>query len=294
MQEYAKETNTGIPPYRRLRKPPRRICLIGQGIPPYRRLRNADSWTKDSGRCIPPYRRLRNLHASNDLIVMVFRRIGGLEIFLNDDQHFYEQVKKTVQAPTESSIIGSMNGLEEAKKRDKKIQITDIAIQKVREVKVPGFSEVQNANLQYAHKQLLEYALKQNNSNEVMGMTSLAFDGVLYSKGTTEFVGVTPQMNSYMLHLPIGNGVIMHNHPATRPFSFMDIGYFISKSQIGVITIVSNQGNVHILRKQDNFSTEMCIDYLKQLRIKYNDDFDAIVRDFLRNCRKVGIIYVKD
>ena len=143
----------------------------------------------------------------------VFRRIGGLEIFLNDDHHFYEQVKKTVQAPTESSIIGSMNGLEEAKKRDKKIQITDIAIQKVREVKVPGFSEVQNANLQYAHKQLLEYALKQNNSNEVMGMTSLAFDGVLY---------------------------------------------------------------------------------LKPLRIKYNDDFDAIVRDFLRNCRKVGIIYVKD
>ncbi len=34
--------------------------------------------------------------------------------------------------------------------------------------------------------------------------------------------------------------------------------------------------------------------YLKPLRIKYNDDFDAIVRDFLRNCRKVGIIYVKD
>ena len=224
----------------------------------------------------------------------VFRRIGGLEIFLNDDHHFYEQVKKTVQAPTESSIIGSMNGLEEAKKRDKKIQITDIAIQKVRVVKVPGFSEVQNANLQYMHKQLLEYALKHNNSNEVMGMTSLAFDGVLYSKGTTEFVGETPQMNSYILHLPIGNGVIMHNHPATRPFSFMDIGYFISKPQIGVITIVSNQGNVHILRKQDSFSVAKCIDYLKQLRIKHNDDFDAIVKDFLRNCRKVGIIYVKD
>ena len=205
----------------------------------------------------------------------------------------YVQVKNTVQIASERSIITAMNGLEEAKKRDKKIPITDIAIRKVRKIKVPGFSEVQNANLQYEHKRLLEYALHWNESNEVMGITSLAFEGVLYSKGSTEFVGVTPQMESYRLHLSIGDGVIMHNHPATRAFSFMDIGYFISKPQIGIITIVSNQGDVHVMRKMENFSSAECIEYLKQLRVKYKDDFDAIVREFLKTCRKVGIIYVR-
>ncbi len=186
-----------------------------------------------------------------------------------------------------------MNILEEAKKRDRKIPITDIAIKKVRQVAVPGFSEAQNANLQFEHKKLLEYALRWNNSNEVMGITSLDFDGVLYSKGTEELVGLTPQMESYRLHLSTGSGIIMHNHPATKTFSLMDIGYFISKPQIGILTIVSNLGNVHILRKQKKFSNVTCVEYLKQLRVRYKDDFDCVVKDFLKNCGEVGVVYVK-
>ena len=186
-----------------------------------------------------------------------------------------------------------MNGLEEAKKRDKKIPITDVAIQKVRDVKVPGFSPVQNASLQEQHKMLLERAMKQNSSNEVMGVTSLAFDGVLYSNGSTEFVGVTPQIESYIRHLPVGEGIIMHNHPATKSFSLMDIGYFISRPQIGVMAIVSNQGDVHVMRKLDNFSNVECLNYLKALRKKHKDDFDALVREFLKTSRKVGITYVR-
>ena len=186
-----------------------------------------------------------------------------------------------------------MEQLEEAKKRDKKILITDIAIRKIRLVSVPGFSEAQNVNLQYEHKRLLEYALRCNDSNEVMGMTSLDFEGVLYGKGAEEFVGLTPQMESYRLHLPVGHGIIMHNHPKTQSFSFMDIGYFVSKPQIGTMTAVSNQGNVHIMRKQDIFTSRECIEYLKQLRVRHRDDFDAIVKSFLDTCRKVGIVYVR-
>ena len=201
--------------------------------------------------------------------------------------------KKTVQPIPERSIINQMEGLEEAKKRNKKIPITEVAIQKVRKVSVPGFTEAQNANLLNEHRRLLEYALRRNNSNEVMGITSLDFDGTLYGLGTEEFVAMTPQMESYRLHLSNGSGIIIHNHPATRTFSMMDLGYFISKPQIGIITIVSNQGNVHILSKQAGFNRANCIGYLLQLRTKYNDDFDTIVKEFLKTCGKVGIVYVR-
>lgn len=205
----------------------------------------------------------------------------------------YISVEKSVQSSEEGSIINEIDVLGEAKKRNKKILITDIAIQKVRKVPVPGFSEVQNLNLQNEHKRLLEYALRRNNSDEVMGITAMTFDGTLYGKGVGDLVGMTPQMESFRLHLPVNEGIIMHNHPRTKPFSFMDIGFFVSKPQIGIITIVSNQGDVHIMRKLDSFTYKQCIDYLKQLRIKHNDNFDAIVKDFLKNCRRVGIVYVR-
>ena len=123
---------------------------------------------------------------------------------------------------------------------------------------------------------------------------SLDFAGTLYGKGTEDSVGMTPQMESYRWHLPIGGGIIIHNHPKGKPFSFKDMGFFFNAPQIGILTAVSNQGNVQILSKQKDFSRAACIAYIEQLYEKHSGDFDALMKDFLKNCRKVGLIYVRD
>ena len=135
--------------------------------------------------------------------------------------------------------------------------------------------------------------MRHNDSDEVIGIMSLDFGGTLYGKGTEEAVGMTPQMESYKWHLPIGGGIIIHNHPKGKLFSFKDIGFFISESQIGVLTVVSNQGAVQVICKQKDFSRARCIEYIKQLYEKHEDDFDALIEEFLKTCGKVGIIYVR-
>ena len=57
--------------------------------------------------------------------------------------------------------------MEQAKKRDHKSMITDIAVSKVSLVEIPGFSPAQNESLRTLHKELLRDAQLHNNSNEV-------------------------------------------------------------------------------------------------------------------------------
>lgn len=58
--------------------------------------------------------------------------------------------------------------LEQAKKRDKKIYITDITIKKVRKVYLSDFSETQVNAMHEKQKELLRVAKERNDSNEVL------------------------------------------------------------------------------------------------------------------------------
>ena len=57
--------------------------------------------------------------------------------------------------------------LEQAKKRDHKILITEIAIEKVPYIEIPTFTPEQNQKLQQVNREILHASMIYNNSNEI-------------------------------------------------------------------------------------------------------------------------------
>ena len=89
-----------------------------------------------------------------------------------------EKLEKTVENSGESGIMKQegVNGLEQAKKRDKKIYITEQAINKVDYVQPSDFTPQQALSMQQKNKELLRIAKTKNHSNEVLFIEDLQFN----------------------------------------------------------------------------------------------------------------------
>ena len=183
----------------------------------------------------------------------------------------------------------------QAKKRDHKIMITDVAIDKVSCVKMPNISLEECERIQAAHKRLLKIAQMQNDSNEVLAILSFANTDEIHVLGNE--VGVNPKNNMEACSAFISNGygalMYLHNHPSTSTFSMADIDTFITHGGIGLMSVVTNQGEVYILHKNCRYRYEKVRKLLFSIRERMNGDIDKIVDEFLRVCGKVGIDYGK-
>ena len=84
--------------------------------------------------------------------------------------------------------LRSGSPLLQAKKHDRKIKITDIAIEKIPQVRVPGLDEEMVQILYRLHREVLEIAQKSNDSNEVAVVYNVSVKisgGGLYQKRPT-------------------------------------------------------------------------------------------------------------
>lgn len=142
-----------------------------------------------------------------------------------------------------------MSDLEQAKKRDRKIFITDVAINKISKSTVSEYSEVQNALVDEIHKELLIRAKDYNNSNEVACLLNLSNGEKAFQNGSEHSVNVFKNPVAYaMADNSEDNSLFLaHNHPSTQTFSYSDLGVFLSNNSIGAMSVVSNTGDVHIL-----------------------------------------------
>ena len=139
---------------------------------------------------------------------------------------------------------------------------------------------------------------KQNNSNEVLFIEDLDFESEVRILGD-EFV-VSPSKNpfavSVIAHAKRKSLVYLHNHPSTNTFSIGDIDTFVSERAIKTMSVVTNQGEVYIINKLDNYSFEGAVKLLKDIYNTYPageiDDKD-FVKNFLKRCREGGIEYAK-
>ena len=86
----------------------------------------------------------------------------------------------------------------------------------------------------------------------------------------------------------------LHNHPSNNNFSLADLYTFIQAGEIGLMSVITNQSEVHILRKSDIF------DYSKIVKLATDayDEYDAkvishdeAVKRFLKGCKSGGVIY---
>lgn len=191
-----------------------------------------------------------------------------------------------------------VSGLEQAKKRDRKIFITESAINKVDFVKPKDFSDTQASLMMSKNKELLNVAKNQNNSNEVLFIENLDFNNEVRILGD-EFV-VSPAKNPFAVSI-IANAkrqslVYLHNHPSTNTFSIGDIDTFVCERAIKAISVVTNQGEVYILNKLDNYSFDGTRKLLTEIYNSYPEeeiDDKDFVKKFLRRCREGGIEYAK-
>lgn len=188
----------------------------------------------------------------------------------------------------------------QAKKRDHKIMITDIAIDRVSLVEVPALSLAQNEALRDIHKQLLREAEIHNDSNEVAYAVSIDFSRKVITYGTEHSVSLqsNTEFASLKKWLYANELILAHNHPSTSGFSFADIAIFIFDPFIGIMTVVTNQGDVHVLQKGKFFEYNKAKELLDALMEKYclhkpgtEASQKEAAHDFLKSCRKVGIWY---
>ena len=189
-----------------------------------------------------------------------------------------------------------------AKKRDKKVYITDIAINKVPLVQYNGFTDNQNQLMQKLAQEVLTVSKEQNDSNEVAITCDLGADNPLevygVSFGTEHEVDVRADTlsNHILVSQKTVAVVVLHNHPSTQTFSIQDIRFFIEFSVKEVMVVVSNQGTIHYLRLEENYN-------LKKAAALFNECVENLEKDspltevylaslsFLAKSSEAGIYY---
>ena len=153
----------------------------------------------------------------------------------------------------------NLESLEMAKKHDKKVYITDIAIDKVPFIQYQGFTDIQNHIMRELAQEVLTVSKDENNSNEVAIICDLGMDNPLevygVSFGTEHEVDV--RADTLSNHILVSQKsvavVILHNHPSTQTFSIQDIRFFIEFSALEVMVVVSNQETVHYLKQENSY-----------------------------------------
>ncbi len=201
---------------------------------------------------------------------------------------------------TTSDIIRSeeVKDLEQAKKRDHKIFITDTAISRIDRVKPSDFSDRQADEMQQMHKKLLKIAKDENDSNEVLIITDSDFSSEVMAKGG-EFK-VSPADNpfavSIIAHAERQSLLYLHNHPSTNIFSIGDIDTFCCEKAIKAMSVVTNQGEVYVLNKTGKYSFEATKELLTNILKSFPEgeiDDKIFVKKYLKECYRGGVEYVK-
>lgn len=178
-------------------------------------------------------------------------------------------------------------------KYGKKVFITDQAIEKIKAIPIPGFTDENINVLQKTHKELLSFAKEHNNSDEVSCLMSLDDNIHLdFIKGTQHEVDVLADSDSYhwlkSSEKRNRSLVLCHNHPGLTDFSQRDIFMFVSEEKIKAITIVTNQGQIKYLSKGNSFDKEAVIKYFINAQ-KNKEKIDETVENFLKTCYSYGV-----
>lgn len=89
--------------------------------------------------------------------------------------------------------------------------------------------------------------------------------------------------------------VVVHNHPSTKTFSVIDLKFLLFCDNIKILAVVTNQGNVHYILKEQNYDRMEAIIVLKKCIAKHESDkrnamYHAAI-DFLAVCNEVGLYY---
>lgn len=201
-----------------------------------------------------------------------------------------------------SDKSNKLKSLEMAKKRSKKVYITDIAIDKVPLIEYYGFTDEQNQIMQELAKNVLVISKERNDSNEVALTCDLGKPDPLHNfgvaLGTEHDVDVlSDTLSNHMIVSSSSVAVILlHNHPSTQTFSLEDVQFFVQHPMLEVIVVVSNQGTVHYLKRDKDFDYDKVVVLFRECiqgltRNSPNSEVYMATLTFLAKCSEAGLYY---
>lgn len=200
----------------------------------------------------------------------------------------------------------TLNDLEMAKKRDRKIMITNEAIRKVPRIKYKNIPESEYNTIQELARNVLRISKNENNSNEVA--ITYGMDSVERIQKGEEYIGVAlgsehgvdPISNTTAYHLVSSAEecivIVLHNHPSLSDFSLSDVQFLLRYASVKMMVIVTNLGSTSYLVKGKGYAYEKAVALFNEAVSSNNEAKDLkglqkAADHFLKNCYMVGIDY---
>lgn len=135
--------------------------------------------------------------------------------------------------------------------RGRKTLITPKTINDLAVFNHPGLTKVENELLHKQYKELLQFSMNNNNSNEVAFVLSRNFKNKTIDIGNgNEVVFSQKSLNKMMTE---GNVYVLHNHPRGYGFSLDDLSLFERFKGVKVVALITNSGRIEMLQKTDKY-----------------------------------------
>lgn len=179
---------------------------------------------------------------------------------------------------------------------DRKVYITEQAIDKVKQVEFEGLLD--SVGLQELHRELLRKSMGDNDSNEVLTIVNVNdYNQKVITFGSER--SVMPSKNiealTMMQKSKYQSVYWLHNHGFTNEFSYNDLGCFYDE-RIKALTIVTNKGKIAVINKTKKYSVQKFHDIIIEERGKYEnpiDHSDEIAQAILRRHNECGIQWIR-
>ena len=110
----------------------------------------------------------------------------------------------------------------------------------------PGMTKAQNQTMQARQKELLAYAMAENNSDEVAFLLDDKLNRIGVIKGDERSVDVNEAMKGL---LGLKNLQMLHNHPRGSSFSMNDVITLLDYDCMRGISLITNRGRIETLQK---------------------------------------------
>lgn len=142
----------------------------------------------------------------------------------------------------------------------------------------------------------------ENNSNEVAITCTLDGDdpwkeiGISFGDEHEVDICADTASNHLILSSRRCAVVVLHNHPSTQTLSIEDIRFFLHFESIRIMVVVTNQGIVHYLCKDNEYNYDASMELYNECIVgltaksKVQEYYMASLT-FLARCSEVGLFY---
>ena len=115
----------------------------------------------------------------------------------------------------------------------------------------PGLTKTENELLRNQYKELLQFSMNNNNSNEVAFVLSRDFKNKTIDVGNgKEVVFSRKSINKMMIEKDV---YVLHNHPYGYSFSLDDLDVFNIYPNVRAVALITNSGRIELLQKTDKY-----------------------------------------